>query len=74
MALNLYGRANRLTRADFVEAGQRLGLRSRATMRTIDAIVAAAQGWPDRCGEIGFDDGQTARLTQLLQDRIDSLR
>ncbi len=74
MALNLYGRANRLTRADFVSAGDRLGLRPRAVTRMIDAIVAAAQDWPDRCGEIGFDDRQTELLAQMLRKRTDSLR
>jgi len=74
MALSLYGRANRLARADFVSAGERLGLRPRAIARMIDAIVAAAQDWPDKCGEIGFDDRQTNLLAQMLRKRIDSLR
>lgn len=74
MALNLYGRANRLTRADFVEAGERLGLRVRAITRMIDAIVGAAQDWPDKCGAIGFDDRQTKLLAQMLRTRIGSLR
>jgi serine/threonine-protein kinase HipA len=74
MALNLYGRANRLTRADFLGAGERIGLRPRATTRMIDAIVDAAQDWPDKCGEIGFDDRQTKLLAQMLRRRIDSLR
>jgi serine/threonine-protein kinase HipA len=74
MALNLYGRANRLTRADFVGVGERLGLRPRATTRMIDAIVGAAQDWPDKCGGIGFDDRQTKLLARMLRTRIDSLR
>ena len=74
MALNLYGRANRLNRADFVDAAERLGLRSRATLKMIDAIVDAAQEWPDRCGEIGFDHRQTGLLAQMLRARIDSLK
>lgn len=74
MALNLYGRANRLGRADFVEAGERLGLRPRATTRMIDAIVDAAQDWPEKCGEIGFDERQTKLLAQMLRKRIGSLR
>jgi serine/threonine-protein kinase HipA len=43
MALNLYGRANRLKRADFVDAGERLGLRPRAIVRMIDPLVEAAE-------------------------------
>ncbi len=74
MALNLYGRANRLTRADFVGAGERLGLRPRAIAMMIDAVVDAAHDWPDKCGEIGFDDHQTQRLAQMLRTRIDGLR
>lgn len=74
MALNLYGRANRLTRADFMDAGERLGLRPRAITRMIDAIVDAARDWPDKCGEIGFDERQTKLLAQMLRKRMDSLR
>ncbi len=74
MALNLYGRANRLSRADFVGAGERLGLRPRAITRMIDAIVDAAHDWPDKCGEIGFDERQTKLLARMLRTRIDSLK
>jgi serine/threonine-protein kinase HipA len=74
MALTLYGRANRLTRADFVGAGERLGLRPRAITRMIDAVIDAAQDWPDKCGEIGFDDRQTNLLVRMLRARIASLR
>lgn len=74
MALKLYGRGNRLTRADFVEAGRHLGLPERATAGMIGSLLESAAGWPDRCEEIGFDDGQTERLSQMLRDRIDSLR
>ncbi|MDQ2723655.1 MAG: type II toxin-antitoxin system HipA family toxin, partial [Actinomycetota bacterium] len=38
MAMSLYGRGNRLSRAHFVEAGGRLGLRERALTRMIDAL------------------------------------
>lgn len=74
MALNLFGRANRLTRANFVDAGERLGLRPRAIARMIDAIVDAARDWPAKCGEIGFDERRTELLAQMLRSRIDSLR
>jgi serine/threonine-protein kinase HipA len=74
MALNLYGCANRLTRANFVDAGERLGLRQRATANMIDALVDAARVWPDKCDQIGFEDRQTELLAQLLHTRIDSLR
>jgi serine/threonine-protein kinase HipA len=74
MALNLYGRANRLTRSYFVEAGERLNLRPRAITRMIDAIVDGAHDWPAKCGEIGFDERQTKLLAQMLRTRIESLR
>lgn len=74
MALNLYGRANHLTRANFIEAGERLGIRERATKNMIDAMMDAATEWPDRCGEIGFDNRQTERLAQMLHTRLASLR
>ncbi|BBY06768.1 type II toxin-antitoxin system HipA family toxin [Mycobacterium noviomagense] len=74
MALSLYGRANRLTRDHVVEAGERLGLRPRATSRTIDSIIDAAQDWPGRCGDIGFDDRQTELLSEMLHNRIGTLK
>lgn len=74
MALNLYRRSNRLTRTHFIEAGERLGIRERATKNMIDAMVDAATARPDRCGDIGFDDRQTERLAHMLHTRIDSLR
>lgn len=74
MALDLYGRANRLNRTHFIEAGERLGLRRRAIANSIDALVDAAQAWPARCDQIGFGDRQTELLAQMLQSRIDSLK
>ena len=74
MALSLYGRANGLARADFLDAGERLGLRPRATGRMLDALVDGAAPWPDRCDRIGFDDRQTDLLAQLIRTRADSMR
>lgn len=74
MAMNLYGRANRLTRANFVDAGERLGLRPRATQNMIDGLVDTAGAWPEKCGEIGFDDRTTELLAQMLHTRTASLR
>jgi serine/threonine-protein kinase HipA len=73
MALNLYGRANKLDRTHFIEAGERLGLRQRAITNVIDTLVDAAKGWPERCDQIGFDDRHTALLTEMLRSRIGSL-
>nr|WP_233165439.1 HipA domain-containing protein [Mycobacterium sp. AT1] len=74
MALNLFGRANRLTRANFVDAGERLGLRPRATVAMVDALVDGASPWPEHCDRIGFDDKKTHLLEQMLRKRIDSLK
>lgn len=74
MALNLYGRANRLNRTDLVSAGERLGIRARATERMLDEVVEAALRWRERCSDIGFDDRQTDRLAEMLRDRAAGLR
>lgn len=74
MALNLYGRANRLNRAHFIDAAERLGLRSRAATSIIDGLVEGAAHWPQRCGEIGFGDRTTELLADLLKSRIESLK
>ena len=74
MALNLFGRDSRLTRANFVDAGERLGLRPRATVAMIDTLVDAAGPWPGKCDRIGFDDKKTHLLEQMLRKRIDSLK
>ena len=74
MALTLYGRANKLDRAHFLDAGERLGLRRRAIAAGLDNLVDAAQDWPERVDQIGFDDRQTGLLEQMLRDRIESLK
>lgn len=74
MALSLYGRANRLNRSHFIDAASRMGLRQRATSRMIDSIVERAEGWPDRCGEIGFPARQTQLLADMLRSRIETLK
>ena len=73
MALTLYGRANRLDRAHFLDAAARLGLRDRAAARMIDDVTDAAHGWIDRCAEIGFTPRQTELLERMLRARITSL-
>lgn len=73
MALNLFGRSNKLNRTHFVDAGDRLGIRARAVSTMLDGLVDAAQSWPPRCEEIGFDPRQTELLATMLRERIDSL-
>ncbi|GAA4804461.1 type II toxin-antitoxin system HipA family toxin [Tomitella cavernea] len=74
MALPLQGRANKLRRADFVVAGERLGIRRKATERMLDRLAVSAEPWPELCGRIGFDQRRTDLLTALLRERIASLR
>jgi len=74
MALTLFGRASMLSRTSFLDAGQRLGMRKRAVVAMIDALVDGAAGWPDRCEWIGFDDRQTASLAQMVRTRIKHLK
>jgi len=74
MALNLFGRANRLDRSHFLDAAARLGLRERATAKMIDTLIDGAEPWPKRCGDIGFDDWQTTLLADMLSARINTLR
>jgi serine/threonine-protein kinase HipA len=73
MALDLYGRANRFTRAHLVEAGDRLGVPGRATVRMLDEIVRAATRWVDRLDEIGLPARTTSRLIELIRARLDEL-
>jgi serine/threonine-protein kinase HipA len=73
MALTLYGRANKLTRRNFIDAATRMGLRERAPSRMIDSIIGAANPWVDRCHEIGFTTPQTELLTKMLRSRIATL-
>jgi len=74
MALNLFGRANRLDRNHFLDAAARLGLRERAVAKMVDGLIDGAEPWPQRCGDIGFDDRQTTLLADMLRARIDTLR
>lgn len=74
MALDLYGRANRLTRPHLVAAGQRWGLRQRAVERMLDRLCARAEPWVDRIDEIGFDAPGADRIRTLIAERLTELR
>ena len=73
MALNFYGRANRWTRAHFVESASRLGMPERATLRILDDVCAGVRDGIDEVDVIGFDDKQTRQLKQLLDQRCTEL-
>ncbi len=73
MALNLYGRAGRLTRGHLLQSAERLGLRGPALGGALDRICDSAAPWIERLDSIGFDDRTTALLTDLLRARIAEL-
>ncbi|MDI9927451.1 type II toxin-antitoxin system HipA family toxin [Rhodococcus sp. IEGM 1341] len=73
MALNFYGRANRWTRAHFVESASRLGMPERATRRILDDVCAGVRDGIGEVDVIGFDDKQTRQLKQLLDQRCTEL-
>jgi serine/threonine-protein kinase HipA len=74
MALDLFGRANKLDRAHLVWAFERLGLPRRASERTLDRICEAAPPWIERVGEIGFDTATTARLAAYVTAKLSELQ
>jgi serine/threonine-protein kinase HipA len=66
MALELYGRANRLDHRHLVESGERLGVAGRAVSRMLTRLCERAAPWAERVGEIGLEP----RPTELLRDTI----
>lgn len=70
MALDLYGRANRLDRRHLVESGARLGLPERAVTRLIDQVVQGVRPWADRVDRIGFGERATELLGAFLRRRL----
>jgi serine/threonine-protein kinase HipA len=70
MALDLFGRANRLDRRHLVESGRRLGLPPRATNSIVDQVVERARPWVERVDEIGLSDRATELLRVFLVRRI----
>ncbi|MTD15113.1 type II toxin-antitoxin system HipA family toxin [Nakamurella sp. YIM 132087] len=74
MAMNLYSRANRLRRRDFIDAGGRWGLGEAVVTRLIDQLLDRAEPWVERIGEIGFGERDTERLVELIGKRIRGLR
>jgi serine/threonine-protein kinase HipA len=74
MALNLYGRADRLTRDHLLDAGFRLGLPRRAVAGELDLLCTIAPQWITRLPEIGFESRTTELLSQLMTHRLRELR
>ncbi len=74
MALDLYGRANRLTRAHLLDAGARMGLSARATGSGLNRICDVAATWIERVPAIGFEPRPTELQQQLMSRRLRELR
>jgi len=70
MALDFYGRANRIDRAHLVTAAGRLGVPGAAVRRMLDAMCQAAESWLERVDEIGLDAKPTTLLRDLLRSRL----
>ncbi|MGH3342209.1 MAG: type II toxin-antitoxin system HipA family toxin, partial [Carbonactinosporaceae bacterium] len=62
-----------LTRSRLRGLGARFGLPHRAVDRSLDRICDESAGWLARLGEIGFEEGLTARLAQQIASRRDDL-
>lgn len=73
MALDLYGRANRWSRAHIVESSGRMGLPERAALKIIDDVCAGVRSGVSDLDSVGFDPKSTARLADLLSKRCDEL-
>lgn len=74
MALELFGRANRLDRAHMVESAARWDIRPRAVERMLDRLCERAEPWLDRLDTIGYDDRVTALLRDAMARRVSELR
>jgi serine/threonine-protein kinase HipA len=74
MALQLYGRANRLRRRWWQDAAERLGIPARALERRLDHIAEVGENWADRIGQIGLDDKATSQLERMVRVRAKELR
>lgn len=73
MALDFYGRANKLTRRHLVESGGRLGVPERAVTRMLDGVRKGIGRGLERVEQIGFPDRETARLRTLMEQRAREL-
>lgn len=70
MALDFFGRANRLDRRHLVESGGRLGLPARAVNGIIDQLIGRATPWLERLDRIGLPERHTELLREFLRRRI----
>lgn len=69
MALKFEGRDDHLKRQDFIDFGERHGVKAPATRAILDDICKVADEWIDRLGEIGLGNKKTAHLRQVMLKR-----
>lgn len=73
MALDFYGKANKLTRRHFIESGGRLGVPERAVTRMLDGVCRGITRGVERVEQIGFGPKESARLRAMLEQRAGEL-
>ena len=73
MALDFYGKANKLNRRHFVESGGRLGVPERAVTRMLDGVRKGIGRGIEEIETIGFTAKENALLRTLMERRSDEL-
>ncbi|WP_009474593.1 type II toxin-antitoxin system HipA family toxin [Rhodococcus sp. JVH1] len=73
MALDFYGKANKLNRRHFVESGGRLGVPERAVTRMLDGVRKGIGRGIEEIETIGFTAKENAQLRTLMERRSDEL-
>lgn len=73
MALQMDGRDKALRRKDFLEFGERIGVRQAATERMLDHLIKKVGPIVVRLSEIGFDTKKTSRLEREVGERAKRL-
>jgi serine/threonine-protein kinase HipA len=74
MALKLGARDDNLRKKDFVDMGERFGVRTKATVTMLDELLERAAPFIDRFGEIGFEARRTNDLQRTARARIEDLQ
>lgn len=74
MALNFEGRDDNLKAKDFIEFGERCGIRGVAMKRILNELVEKSAPSIQRLEEIGFSKKQTADLRRVIVKRREDLQ
>lgn len=73
MALAMGGRDRKLHRAHFVELGELVQVRARATENMLTRLVSRCSPWLARLDEAGLEPRQVTHLQRTMQRRLDRL-